>query len=76
MELSIKSPIDLQKIEGWTIQKVELLPGADAGFRIEITHPVAACPVNLIIMSGVQFGRSGNIVLCNGTLIFKTEDIK
>ena len=77
MELSISKKEDLSKLEGWTIKGATFqADGSDPSIALRVEHPLAGCPVLLTIIGAVSFGRSGNIMIVNSVINFKTQDIK
>ncbi len=77
MELSITKSEELSKLEGWTIKAASFQPnGADPSIALKLEHIAAQCPVLLTITGTVTFGRSGNIMIVNSMINFKTQDLK
>lgn len=76
MELVIEKQTDLAKLEGWTINKVEHAIGATPSLTLTISHVAAEVPVKLHIIADVTLGRSGNVLVCNPTIILKLEDVQ
>jgi len=75
-ELVIKKIEDLKKLEGWTISAVEMQAGNNPILTLTLKHHVASCPVKLHVIGDVNFGRSGNIMIVNPALTFKTENVE
>lgn len=76
-EVNLIKTEDFQKFIGWTVKECQVITnGADPGLLLQLSHPAAECPVQLRILSGVTFGRSGNIMVVNAQLHFNVEDLK
>lgn len=73
--LIIKTPADLNKLAGWTIEDAGLGKGNNPSIRFKISHPAAETKVILIIQADIHFGRSGNVMVADAILGCQTFDL-
>jgi len=67
---------DLSKLRSWVIDDVRFVGGVDSAIEFKLHQQLAERPIKLTISSGVIFGRSGNVVIANGNLAIRAEDIE
>lgn len=72
-ELIIRTPEDVKKLEGWKIEKAEVIP--PGRIMLKISHPAASCHVQIVITPGVTMGLSGNIVLATSGILIEGRDV-
>ena len=75
-QVTIKELNDLKKLEGFRIEDVKVTMGPDAALLLRLSHPVAERQVMFKVVSGIKFGRTGNVMISNSTLTFGTEDVE
>ena len=75
-ELVLNKPEDLEKLAGWTIEGVSMILGPEPVLAFQMRHPAHEWPIKLSIVGGVNFGRAGNVMICNATFTLRTEDVR
>jgi hypothetical protein len=76
VEVELKTPEDIKKLEGWTITGAHLQrEGPDPQLVLQMSHPLAGTPIQVAITPVITFGRNGNIMIANTALNLKTQDI-
>ncbi len=74
-QVTLKSIEDLSKLKGFRIEEIGLAVGPDCTAVMVLSHPAADRRIRLKVQSGVSYGRTGNVQICNSTLTFSTEDV-
>jgi len=68
---------DLKKLIGCLIEDVRTeITNGDPALVLKLSNPGAEKDIGLRVISGVTFGRSGNVMLVNGSLTFHPFDIE
>lgn len=74
--LTINSPEDLKKLEGWTIKGAKMAPGINPQVQLRLSHPAAENDVILIVIASSLMGLSGNVVVTHTDIGLKTVDFE
>uniref|UniRef100_A0A6M3JTV4 Uncharacterized protein n=1 Tax=viral metagenome TaxID=1070528 RepID=A0A6M3JTV4_9ZZZZ len=76
-QITFEKPEDIRKLIGLKIEDIAAgLKSGNSIITLMLSNPGAESKVGLEIISHPEFGRSGNVVVCNGALTFHSFDIE